>query len=130
MTAAVGEGGANPILGCGGPTERDSMEVVDDRWDGEPDDQAEDGPGQEPAEADEPAARPGHPAAYASNWKQILLVDASMGLVILLAGFVVVLLWNVWIGAGLGALGAAYTYAVYRRYQQWKGTREAAGLPT
>jgi hypothetical protein len=46
------------------------------------------------------------------------------------AGLVVVLLWNVWIGAGLGALGAAYVYAVYRRYQQWKGTREAAGLPT
>jgi hypothetical protein len=105
------------------------MGCVDDRWDGEPDDQAEDGSVEEAA-ADEPAARPGHPAAYASNWKQILLVDASMGLVVLLAGLVVVLLWNVWIGAGLGALGAAYVYAVYRRYQQWKGTREAAGLPT
>lgn len=78
----------------------------------------------------EAVARPGHPAAYAVNWRQVLLVDASMGLVVLVAGVVVMFVWNLWIGSAVGALGAAYMAAVYLRYRRWKATREEAGLPT
>ena len=93
---------------------------------------------EKPAEGDaeldslaaEAVARPGHPAAYASNWWQVLLVDASMGVVVLVGGIVAMFVWNVWIGAAIGALGAAYVCAVALRYQRWKATREDAGLPT
>lgn len=80
--------------------------------------------------AAEAVERPGHPAAYASNWKQILAVDASMGLVVLVAGVVVMALWSVWIGAAVGAAGVAYAYAVWLRYRRWRATRVEAGLPT
>jgi Flp pilus assembly protein TadB len=78
----------------------------------------------------EAVQRPGHPAAYASNWKQILLVDASMGVAVFVAGVVVMALWSIWIGAAVGAAGAAYVYAVLLRYRRWKATRVDAGLPT
>jgi hypothetical protein len=88
----------------------------------------------EPLELDsvtaEAVERPGHPAAYAVNWRQVLLVDALMGVAVLVAGIVVMFVWNVLIGAGVGALGAAYVTAVFLRYRRWKATREDAGLPT
>jgi hypothetical protein len=80
--------------------------------------------------AAEATERQGHPAAYASNWRQVLLVDASMGAVVLVGGIVAMFVWNLWIGAGVGALGAAYVVAVSLRYQRWKATRQEAGLPT
>jgi len=78
----------------------------------------------------EAVERPGHPAAYAVNWRQVLLVDALMGVAVLVAGIVAMFVWNLWIGAAVGALGAAYVTAVLLRYQRWKATREDAGLPT
>jgi Flp pilus assembly protein TadB len=80
--------------------------------------------------AAEAAQRPGHPAAYAVNWRQVLLVDASMGVAVFVAGIVVMAVWSVPIGAAVGALGAAYVAAVFLRYRRWKATREDAGLPT
>jgi hypothetical protein len=74
--------------------------------------------------------RPGHPAAYASNWRQVLLVDGAMGAVVLVGGIVAMVVWNLWIGAAIGALGGVYVVAVALRYRRWKATREQAGLPT
>lgn len=79
--------------------------------------------------SDEQPARPGHRAAYASNWRQILAVDFGMGLVVLLAGLVVAVVWFPVLGGGIGALGGVYCWLVFRRYRQWQHWRRDAGLP-
>lgn len=64
-------------------------------------------------------------AAYAANWKTVILVDAALGWVAVIVGLV---LANV-VGVVLAALGAAYLVAVWRRLRRWRRLRVARGLP-
>jgi hypothetical protein len=76
------------------------------------------------------APRPGHPAAYAPNWKRILIVDAGVGLVCFVVGVALMARWNVVVGAAVGAFGLGYVGLVFRRYQLWRAHRIDAGLDT
>ncbi len=67
-------------------------------------------------------------APYASNWRTVLLVDGALGAAAFVAGVVVVFAASIWIGAGLGALGAVYVALVVRRYRLWAELRSEAGL--
>lgn len=67
-------------------------------------------------------------APYASNWRTVLLVDAALGAAAFVAGVVVVFAASIWIGAGIGALGAVYVALVVRRYRLWAELRGDAGL--
>lgn len=93
--------------------------------------------GDEPAEEEptddapfEPTGKYANPAIYASNWKSILIIDAMLGLLVFWAGFLMILFWNVLLGAFVGALGLTYMVAVGRRYLQWRWLRREAGYPT
>jgi hypothetical protein len=78
--------------------------------------------------SDEPDHRPGHPAAYASNWRRILAVDASIGVACFAVGVAVIGVWSVVIGAAIGAFGLGYVVLVWRRYELWREHRRVAGL--
>jgi Flp pilus assembly protein TadB len=64
-------------------------------------------------------------AAYAENWRTILLVDAAIGWALVVIGFV---LAN---AVGLILLGAGAAYLVFglRRSRRWKRLRAERGLP-
>ena len=68
------------------------------------------------------------PAALASNWRRVLLVDALAGLAVVVGGLVLMVVWSPFGGAVLAALGVLYVFAVVRRYQLFKDRREQAGL--
>lgn len=82
------------------------------------------------AEAFEPTGKWANPAIYASNWKSVIVIDAMLGLGIAWAGFLMMLFWNVLLGAFVGALGLTYMVAVGRRFLQWRWLRRRAGLDT
>jgi len=67
-------------------------------------------------------------AAMASNWRQVLLVDAAFGLLALLTGAVVAAL--VWAAAGgvLAALAVVYLGVGVARWCRWVRLRAEAGL--
>ncbi|MDY7101664.1 MAG: hypothetical protein S0880_10790 [Actinomycetota bacterium] len=69
-----------------------------------------------------------HPAAAASNWRRVLLVDASIGVAVIVAGFVVGVVTVPVLGAVVAALGVAYVVAVARRAREWAGARRRHGL--
>jgi len=71
---------------------------------------------------------PPSPAAAAANWRTVVAVDASVGLVVLLAGMALSLLWQPVVGAGVASLGLVYTALVVRRARRWAAWRRAAGL--
>jgi hypothetical protein len=58
----------------------------------------------------------------------VVAVDASVGLVVLLAGMALSLLWQPVVGAGVASLGLVYTALVVRRARRWAAWRRAAGL--
>jgi len=76
----------------------------------------------------EPSRPPGSPAAYAVNWKTVLVVDAAMGAVVALAGVVVIAVWNFFLGVALTGLGLFYVAMVVRRGRTWARLRADAGL--
>jgi len=80
--------------------------------------------------SDEPdeAERPGHPAAYAANWRTVLAVDVGVGVVGILVGFVLMVVWSLFFGAGIASLGLVYVLMVARRWRQWAELRREAGL--
>ena len=67
-------------------------------------------------------------AAMASNWRQVLAVDALFGLAILIGGVVVAVLVSALAGVVLAALGAVYLGAGLRRWRRWARLRAEAGL--
>jgi hypothetical protein len=79
---------------------------------------------------DQPAAYPGHPAAYAVNWKQVLLTDAGVGLAMVTVGVAIGLAWVWFAGAAVAAFGCTYLVMVGKRFTVWRGLRRDAGLPT
>jgi hypothetical protein len=68
------------------------------------------------------------PAALASNWRRVLLVDALAGVAVAVAGVVLMVVWSPFGGAVLAALGVLYVFAVVRRYHLFRERREQAGL--
>ncbi len=90
----------------------DDREDLDDRGDG-----------------DEPEDRlPGSRAAYAVNWKTVLIIDGAMGAVVALAGVVAIAVWNLALGVVLTGLGCFYVAMVVRRGRAWQRLRRDAGL--
>ncbi len=67
-------------------------------------------------------------AAFASNWKTVLAVDAGVGLAIVLVGVAVTLWVAAWIGSPIIGAGALYVLLVGRRALQWRYLRREAGL--
>lgn len=80
------------------------------------------------AEPFEPTGKWANPAIYASNWRRILLVDAGIGVVILVVGVALMVRWNLLVGSFVAALGLTYLTAVGRRFLQWRWLRRRAGL--
>jgi hypothetical protein len=93
-------------------------------------DDGTDAGGSGEGKAFEPTGKWANPAIYASNWKSILVIDAMLGAGVALAGFLMTLFWNLFIGAFVGALGLTYLVAVGRRFLQWRWLRREAGLDT
>jgi hypothetical protein len=67
-------------------------------------------------------------AAYASNWRVVLALDAIIGVVTSVAGLVIALTVSLVVGMLLVALGAAYTALVGTRARRWARLRREAGL--
>jgi hypothetical protein len=63
-------------------------------------------------------------AAYAANWKTILLVDAGLGWVLVVMGLI---LGNA-LGLVLVVAGAAYLVIGFRRAWRWTRLRTERGL--
>jgi hypothetical protein len=64
------------------------------------------------------------PAATASNWWQVVLVDLLLGISVTVAGVILSFTWSALWGSALAALGVLYVFAVIRRGQGWKARRE------
>ena len=66
-------------------------------------------------------------AAYAANWRTLLIVDAGLGVVVLVAGVALAVAVNVVVGTLVVAVGAAYTSLVASRARRWARLRRQAG---
>jgi hypothetical protein len=75
---------------------------------------------------DEPERLP--PAIRASNWKTVLAVDALLGFGVLVLGLVLMVVWNVIVGAFVASGALVYVLLVGRRALQWRWLRREAGL--
>ncbi len=74
------------------------------------------------------ASVPGHPVAYAANWKTVLVVDALLGVALLVIGVVLTIVWNPVIGGLIGSVGLVYVAFIVKRAQEWRQLRLDAGL--
>ena len=63
-------------------------------------------------------------AAYAANWRTILVVDAAIGVALVVVGLVL----GTVLGLVLLVAGAAYLVAGVRRGRRWRRLRREAGL--
>jgi hypothetical protein len=66
-------------------------------------------------------------AAFAANWRTLLLVDGGLGLVVLVAGAVLALAVSVIVGTLFVVAGAAYCALVAARARRWIRLRRQAG---
>ena len=71
---------------------------------------------------------PSDEAAFASNWRTVILVDAALGLAVVVAGVAWAVVADAVLGAVTGAAGTAYTVLVARRFARWRRRRAEAGL--
>jgi hypothetical protein len=67
-------------------------------------------------------------AAYAANWRTVLVVDSAVGLTAVIAGMVLVLTVTVVVGVLLVVAGAGYGSLVAVRARRWARLRRQAGL--
>ena len=70
--------------------------------------------------------RTGDEAAFAANWRTVLLADALLGVAVLAGGVVAMALGHPLALVAVIA-GAAYVLLVGRRYRRWKGLRSQSG---
>jgi hypothetical protein len=69
-------------------------------------------------------------AAHASNWRTVLVVDGTLGMLVSVAGLVLAFAVNPVAGAAAAAVGAGYTALVGARARRWaRLRREAPGGP-
>jgi hypothetical protein len=66
-------------------------------------------------------------AAYASNWRAVLALDAVIGVVTSVAGLVIALAISAVVGILVVAVGAAYTALVGARARRWARLRREGG---
>ena len=66
--------------------------------------------------------------ALAPNWRTILLVDAAIGSIALIAGLVLAAIGATFVGWLLIVAGAVYLGFNVRRVRRWKRLRSEAGL--
>ncbi len=71
---------------------------------------------------------PSDEAAFASNWRTVVVVDAALGLAVVVAGVVLATAADLVLGVVTGAAGTAYTVLVARRFARWRRLRARAGL--
>jgi hypothetical protein len=64
-------------------------------------------------------------AAHASNWKVVLAVDASLGIVISVVGVALCFLYRAAVGLSFIALGSGYTATVGARARRWAQLRRS-----
>ena len=67
-------------------------------------------------------------AVYAVNWWQVLLADASIGLLGVAVGVAILLWWIGWLGVVAIVVSVWYLLLVGRRALQWRWLRREAGL--
>ena len=67
-------------------------------------------------------------AAYASNWKVVLLADAGMALAVVAVGLAVLATVHVVVGAMVASAGLVYLIPVARRARHWAALRREVGL--
>src|SRR5438270_2774737 len=67
-------------------------------------------------------------AAYAANWRQILLVDALVGVLVIVLGVVVLLLVSLLAGVVVAVAGGGYLLLGLTRWRRWARLRSEAGL--
>lgn len=67
-------------------------------------------------------------AAYAANWRQVLAVDAGLGVVAVVVGVVVIAVASPIAGAVIVAIGLLYLAMVVLRARRWARLRSEAGL--
>ena len=67
-------------------------------------------------------------AAYAANWKVVLLADAGLAIAIAVVGLVILATVHVVVGAMLASAGLVYLIPVARRARHWASLRRDAGL--
>ena len=71
---------------------------------------------------------PPNAAAVARNWRSVLWADAAIGIAVVAVGIGVMAVSNLFAGAGVASLGAAYGMVVWRRYRLWAAWRQRQGL--
>jgi len=64
----------------------------------------------------------------ASNWREVLLVDAALGAAVVIGGLVVAALLWVAVGLVVAAAGAVYVGLGLSRWRRWARLRADAGL--
>lgn len=64
-------------------------------------------------------------AAYAVNWRVVLVADALVGVVVVIAGVVALLAWNAVVGAMLILVGAVYVGLIGARARRWSRLRRS-----
>ena len=67
-------------------------------------------------------------AAMASNWRQVLLADAAVGVAVVVAGFVVLVVVSVLVGVLIVLAGLAYVIGGVFRWRRWSRLRAEGGL--
>jgi len=65
------------------------------------------------------------PAALAANWWKVLLVDAGLGLLVVVLGVLSIVAWSEIVGWILVLLGGLYLLALVGRYRAWRMQRDA-----
>lgn len=67
-------------------------------------------------------------AAYAANWRTVLVVDSAVGFTAVIAGMVLAVTVTVVVGVLLVVAGAGYGSLVAVRARRWARLRRQAGL--
>lgn len=67
-------------------------------------------------------------AAFAANWRQILVVDVMVGVLVNTVGIVVLFLVSPVVGAVIAAAGSGYLLLGLARWRRWARLRADAGL--
>lgn len=67
-------------------------------------------------------------AATASNWKSVLMGDAAIGVIALVAGWWLASSGRTIVGSLLVGAGLGYIALVVSRYRRWRTLRRDAGL--
>jgi hypothetical protein len=67
-------------------------------------------------------------AAFASNWRTVLAIDAGMGVAVATGGVVLAVIVNLLVGTMVVALGAAYLALVGSRARRWMRLRRESGV--